>query len=51
MDSAPLPIDDVLPRLLAAARAGGDGEHLHYGQAVAPDRSQVVSFCSVAYPG
>lgn len=35
------------PMLLAAALAGGRARLLHYGQAVAPDRSQVVTFCSM----
>ena len=37
------------PIYLAAGLAGGAGEVLHYGQAAAPDGSQVVSFCSVGY--
>lgn len=41
----------VTPIVLTAALAGGIGEMLHYGQAVAPDRSQVVSFCSMAFDG
>jgi hypothetical protein len=37
------------PIYLTATLAGGQAELLHYGQAVAPDGSQVVSFCSVAF--
>lgn len=36
---------------LCAALAGGKGELLHYGQAAAPDRSQTVSFCAMAFGG
>lgn len=41
----------VSPITLVAELAGGPGELLHYGQAAAPDGSQVVSFCSVAFAG
>lgn len=37
------------PIFLAASLAGGTGELLHYGQATAPDRSQVVSFCGAVF--
>lgn len=37
------------PIYLTARLAGGTGELLHYGQAVAADGSQLVSFCSVAF--
>ncbi len=36
---------------LTALLAGGAAELLHYGQAVASDRSQVVSFCAAALAG
>lgn len=36
---------------LCAALAGGRGELLHYGQAAAPDGSQTVSFCAMAFTG
>ncbi len=36
---------------LCAALAGGKGELLHYGQAAAPDGSQTVSFCAMAFAG
>jgi AmmeMemoRadiSam system protein B len=35
---------------LVAQLAGGPAELLHYGQAAAEDGSQVVSFCSLAFP-
>ena len=35
---------------LCAALAGGPAELLHYGQAVADDNSQVVSFASMVFP-
>ena len=37
------------PIFLTAALAGGRAELLHYGQAAAPDGSQVVSFCAASY--
>ena len=37
------------PIFLTAALAGGPGTLLHYGQAVAADGSQVVSFCSMSF--
>jgi MEMO1 family protein len=36
---------------LCAGLAGGPGQLLHYGQARAPDDSQTVSFCAVAFAG
>jgi hypothetical protein len=36
---------------LVSSLAGGPGELLHYGQAAAPDGSQVVSFCAMAFSG
>lgn len=36
---------------LTASLAGGPGELLHYGQAPAPDGSQVVGFCGMRFPG
>ncbi|MEZ5963515.1 MAG: AmmeMemoRadiSam system protein B [Planctomycetota bacterium] len=37
------------PMFLCAALAKGPGELLHYGQAAAPDGTQVVSFCSMVF--
>lgn len=34
---------------LCSALAGGRGELLHYGQAAAPDGSQVVTYCGMAF--
>lgn len=39
------------PIYLTAQLAGGRGDLLHYGQAAAPDGHQVVSFCSMVFPG
>ena len=39
------------PIYLTAMLAGGEAELLHYGQAPAPDGSQVVSFCAMAFEG
>jgi AmmeMemoRadiSam system protein B len=39
----------LTPIFLAASLAEVPGELLHYGQAAAPDGSQVVSFCSVGF--
>jgi hypothetical protein len=36
---------------LCAELAGGEGELLHYGQALAADGSQAVSFCAMAFGG
>jgi AmmeMemoRadiSam system protein B len=39
----------AVPIYLAAALAGGSAELLHYGQAVAEDGSQAVTFCSMIF--
>lgn len=50
-DDNPDRICGASPMLLAAALAGGEARLLHYGQALAPDRSQVVTFCSMVLDG
>jgi hypothetical protein len=50
-DGNPDRVCGAAPILLTAALCGGSAEVLHYGQACAPDGSQVVSFCSAAYGG
>jgi AmmeMemoRadiSam system protein B len=48
-DGNPDRICGTTPMVLAATLAGGEGRLLHYGQAPAPDGSQVVSFCSMVF--
>jgi MEMO1 family protein len=49
-DGNPDRICGTTPMVLAAALADAAGQLLHYDQALAPDGSQVVSFCTMVFP-